>query len=102
MNKFFLACLYLILSGFGTITYGQISGNEIYKDRYNKYNSPEPNLFTPVIVKDSILIVKASVLMNNPTDSFVVTLGLNQEAGSVKECNALINRRISAFKAALK
>lgn len=45
---------------------------------------------------------KINVLNNVRPDSYTITLGLNQESLSVKECNSKINSRLEGFKNSLK
>lgn len=84
-------------------SYGQISGNQTYQDRYsrNYSGSAENNIYRTIIVKDSIMQINASILLNSKADYFIITLGLNEEAKTVKEANTSINKRLAAFKKAL-
>ena len=45
---------------------------------------------------------KINVSNNVKPDCYIITLGLNQESLSVKECNSKINNRLDGFKNALK
>lgn len=47
-------------------------------------------------------VYRIKILNNVKTDAYMVTFGLNQEASTVKECNAKINLRIQGFKSAAK
>lgn len=92
--------LLLAFNLFNINSFGQISGNQAYQDRYSRNYSGE-NSQKAVIIKDSILQVSASILLNAKADYFVITLGLHEEAPTVKEANSLINNRLETFRKAL-
>ena len=48
------------------------------------------------------LTITTSVLLNEVADSYLLTVGLNQEATTVKECNELINDRIEKTLSSLR
>jgi len=82
----------------------QISGNQVYgnetnysqKERYSSDNVQK------IISTQNSETYKINVLNNVKADSYVVTLGLNQEGANVKDCNTKINSRIQQFKSELK
>lgn len=81
----------------------QFSGNQVYRNRYSQNNTePYNGIPKPIIINDSIMMVSAEVLLNAKADSFVITLGISQEAKTVKEANAVINKRVNAFKSSLR
>ena len=85
---------------------GQIGGNQLYQNQNsNNYsqnfgNYQNPNL-SKVKSNESSMAFEVSILNNVPADSYVVTLGVNQESHLVESCNSEINRRISSFKTAI-
>ncbi len=79
----------------------QISGNQVYGNSGSNYNNLAHSN-TTIVVNNSVLSVSISILMNSKADGFVMTLGLNEEAESVKLCNTKINSRIDGFLAKIK
>jgi uncharacterized protein YggE len=94
---------FLFIAAINLSALAQISGNHVYNNRYNQ-NNREANygMSKPVIIKDSFMLISAEILLNVKADSLVVTLGLNEEAKTVKDANTLINKRLNEFKTALK
>lgn len=69
-----------------------MSGNVVYRD----------NNYTPLnkigfVLTDNSLTFKVSIMMNKKADNYTISLGLNEEATTVEECNGSINKRISGF-----
>ena len=83
-----------------SIAKAQISGNQVYGNSGSNDNAPHTNKTT--VVNNNVLSVSVSILMNAKADGFVMTLGLNEEAETVKLCNTKINRRIEGFLAKVK
>ncbi|WP_026726095.1 SIMPL domain-containing protein [Flavobacterium sasangense] len=83
-----------------SVAQAQISGNQIYgNNRYNENNYNQnvlPNN-TVVSINDNHLTVTVKMLLNKKADGFVITLGLNQEDGTVSGCSKKINTRIDGF-----
>jgi hypothetical protein len=84
--------------------FGQHGGNQVYDNNRNRnsYKEEAPRVANTVISGSDGVTYKVSILNNVKADSFVLTLGLNQEATTVKVCNAEINKRIEGFKALLR
>jgi uncharacterized protein YggE len=91
---FFLLLTYSLVNA-------QISGNQVYGNSGSNYNN-SAHSNTTIVVNNSVLSVSISILMNSKADGFVMTLGLNEEAESVKLCNTKINSRIDGFLAKIK
>lgn len=87
--------IYLLLFIITTnLIFCQISGNRVYGENDNYYKIQNDNGFN---LTDGILSFKVKVLMNKKADKFIITLGLNEEANSVENCNKQINQRITDF-----
>lgn len=78
--------------------HGQISGNQAYGSAGPYSGSGAVRQGSTVQMTDSELIIQASVLMNVRPDALVVTLGVSEEAKSVRECSEGINKRIEGFR----
>ncbi|AWI26468.1 SIMPL domain-containing protein [Flavobacterium pallidum] len=90
---------------FLNLSSAQHTGNQLYAnpDGNSGYAEVIHNAYAEKITDNGAqLIYRMNILDNIKADSYVVTLGLNQEATSPKECNAKINKRIDGFKSALK
>lgn len=87
---------------FGTIS-AQHGANQVYQTQNSNYreNTNYQNQNKINFGPDGANY-KINVLNNVRPDSYTITLGLNQEALSVKECNSKINSRLEGFKNALK
>lgn len=94
--------LFFVSIAIGPIAFGQLSGNHVYKDRYQQARTELGYTAKAVTVKDSLLFVSASVLLNAKADSLLITFGASEEAKTVKEANTAVNKRLASFKAALK
>ena len=82
-----------------TIAKAQISGNQVYGDEHPNYVSKGNQTIN---VNNNVLAVNIYILMNAKADGFVMTLGLNEEAETVKLCNTKINNRIDGFLSKIK
>lgn len=95
----FISCLFSIV-----MMYAQGS-NELYGNN-QKYNSTGYQLnngeYQRVFQNKNEAVYRIKILNNVKTDAYMVTFGLNQEASTVKECNAKINQRIDGFKSVAK
>ncbi len=83
------------------LTYSQEGGNQLYgsQNSYNyKNNHISQDDIHKIIYNTEGVTYKINVLNNVKPDSYVVTLGLNEESLSVKDCNSKINRRLDNFK----
>jgi len=80
----------------------QISGNQVYGNQTNYSGNNYSGNSRTVSVNDNILSVTVKILMNKKADGFSLTLGLNQEAETVNDCNTKINKRIDGFLAKAK
>ncbi|MEZ0006478.1 uncharacterized protein YggE [Flavobacterium sp. 28YEA47A] len=86
------------------MTYAQHGANQVYTNQ-NPYNYKNMGGFPnaeKVSYNDDGITYRIAILNNIKPDSYMVTLGLNDEALSVKDCNAKINKRLDGFKSALK
>jgi len=93
VNTKFQFVLFTLLACY--ISNAQISGNQVYGNNEQNYRSNENG--KTISINNNTLSVSVSVLMNTKADGFVMTLGLNEEAETVKKCNAKINSRIDGF-----
>lgn len=71
----------------------QIGGNQVYQKQSTNYKR------TPVETKsiystDSTLVVTSKVLLNKSAESYIITVGINSIAKTVKEANQLTNNKI--------
>src|SRR5690554_2696396 len=83
--------------------FGQIGGNHLYEsNNYRNLQNIQPKNIQKLNVNGNSMNFQVKILNNVKATSFVITLGLNQEGKTVKECNLEINNRISKFKTALK
>lgn len=87
-SKIYLAA-FLLTFNFG---FSQMSGNVVYRDK--NYTSQNKIGFT---LSDNLLTFKVSIMVNKKADNYTISLGLNEEAATVEECNGAINKRISNF-----
>lgn len=90
---------------FSMFAKSQMSGNQIYGNNGNPYNSDEKYRTVnaqKIISSPNSETYKINILNNIKADSYVVTFGLNQEGIDVKDCNIKINNRIQQFKTGLK
>lgn len=90
---------------FFQFSFGQEGGNQLYQNSKNYYQNNLPVLnqsISKVRTSDNQMVFEINVLNNVRADSYVVTLGVNQESHSVETCNSAINRRILAFKTEIK
>lgn len=89
---------------FGMV-YSQHGANQLYENQ-NSYNYKNVGIVQQnagkVVYNSEGVTYKINILNNVAPDSYVVTLGLNEESLSVKDCNAKINKRLDGFKNALK
>jgi uncharacterized protein YggE len=91
-----LSCLFVFNAG------AQISGNQVYRASSHRENGGQPDGRVAVEVNGSELTISTSILLNAKPDVMLVTLGVNQEAKTVKDCNVSINSRIDGFKQRMK
>lgn len=86
------------------MAYAQHGANQVYTNQ-NPYNYKNTGGFQnaeKVSYNDDGITYRIAILNNVKPDSYMVTLGLNDEAMTVKDCNAKINKRLDGFKSALK
>lgn len=83
--------------------YAQIGGNQVYGNHNNNYvNSFNQSIQkTTITSTDSTLNLNARILLNKEADTYLLTVGVNQEAKTAIDCNKMINARIKSLKAAL-
>ncbi len=89
-----LLLLFLFCSTY--TSYAQITGNQIYNQ--NNYNTGVRLTRNSIQTNANGLTITSQVLLNKLPNSFIVTLGINQEALTVKACNTKINTRINNLK----
>lgn len=93
-----LFCLLLTYS----LAQAQISGNQVYGNASYNSNANRSHSSQTITVNNNVISVSISILMNTKADGFVITLGLNEEAETVKLCNTRINTRIDGFLGKIK
>jgi uncharacterized protein YggE len=71
-----------------------MSGNAVYGSNSNRREIQNSSGFS---ISDNTLSFKVKVLLNKKADQYVITLGLNEEAATVENCNTQINQRIANF-----
>ncbi|MGC4041711.1 MAG: SIMPL domain-containing protein [Flavobacterium sp.] len=91
-SKIYLALIFLSFQ-FG---FGQMSGNVVFRD-----NNYFPQNKIEFALTDNSLTLKVSIMMNKTADSYLISLGLNEEATTVALCNSAINKRIYGFMESL-
>lgn len=100
MKKTLLSILILT----GITASAQISGNQAYRGNNNNYydgrQTREPK--KSISANGDQFTVSAQIVMNVRPDVLVITLGINEEAKTVKECNESIKKRIEGFIKAIK
>lgn len=92
---------------FSQLIFAQIGGNQLYQiqNQNNSYQNPVLNANqgnSKVRMNQDRMVFEVNILNNVKADSYVVTLGLNQESHSVETCNSAINQRVSTFKSEIK
>ncbi|OIQ21417.1 MAG: hypothetical protein BM557_03965 [Flavobacterium sp. MedPE-SWcel] len=97
-----LRLLQVVIVMFPAVFFAQISGNEVYGNQAYRNNGYVPSNKKSIVVGTSDLIVSSTVMVNVKPDALIVTLGLNQEAKTVKECSKGINKRIDSFLQKIK
>ena len=87
---------------FGT-THAQHGANQLYQNHNsNNYQDSNYQNQNKIFFGPDGANYKINVLNNVRPDFYVITLGLNQESLSVKECNSKINARLEGFRNSLK
>jgi uncharacterized protein YggE len=78
------------------IVLAQASGNQVYgNNNHNTYYAQLPQIQKRgIVTTDSTLLISVNLLLNKEADGYLITVGTNQEAKTVLECNKLINARI--------
>ncbi len=79
-----------------------LSAQAIGNRAYQGSSSSDP-VGSPVqlALTDSTFLIQAKVLLQTPADEYLVTFSISEEGNSPQECNAAINRRVSAFTSSL-
>lgn len=99
MKIFFLA----VAMTSTTLSFGQVSGNQVYSNSHSNGNyGVNYQNGGSIQSTDKTLTITSKVLLNDVADAYLLTVGLNQEATTVKECNELINERIDNALAKLR
>lgn len=80
----------------------QIGGNQLYNNNHRHRTSAQSTPKRSIYSTDSTVVITSRILLNKEADSYIVTLGVNQEALTVKECNTRINKRIKALLTTFK
>ncbi|MEX0598913.1 MAG: SIMPL domain-containing protein [Candidatus Paceibacterota bacterium] len=92
MNRIKLLTVIICVMIFSNLN-AQIGGNQVYQKQSTNYNR------TPVETKsiystDSTLVVTSKILLNKSAESYLITIGVNSIAKTVKEANQLTNSKI--------
>ena len=79
------------------IVLSQASGNQVCgNNNNNTYYAQLPQIQKRgIVTTDSTLLISVNLLLNKEADGYLITVGTNQEAETVLECNKLINARIN-------
>lgn len=101
--------LIAILSGYLSFNMNaQIGGNQIYQNNSNNNNYNNRNYNRKAVERasvyttDSTLIITSKILLNQKSDYYLITVGVNQVGKTVVESNKKINTRIRNVKAKIK
>jgi uncharacterized protein YggE len=81
-------------------TFGQVGGNQVFNREYRE--RPATPQSEKIFLTDSTFFIRASVLKNVISDSYVATFGVAESAKTLKEANTRIDDRIQKFISALK
>lgn len=90
--------LFLLTHG---IAIGQHAGNAIYGTSNNPYYTKKARQSSQIQNSKKFLI-SSKVLFLAPADRYVAVFGLIQEGKNIKECNAIIEKRMANFIQSLK
>ncbi len=96
--KTFLLFAFIVTAG---IVLAQASGNQVYGNNnnyntgYNNYAQHSTTQKRGIVTTDSTLLINVNLLLNKEADGYLITVGTNQEAKTVLECNKTINARIN-------
>lgn len=90
-----------LLLGSGS-AWAQISGNQSFGRNSRTDEVLAGDDLYGYVVTDSTLAMNVKILLQKTADKYVLTLGLNQEAVTPKDCNAQISERINGFLQKLK
>lgn len=93
-NTFLALTIALSFNSFSQIGGNQVYGNSNYSHNQN-YGAIQKRTITST---DSTLIISTNILLNKIADNYLISVGLNQEAKTVIECNTIINKRIEGLK----
>lgn len=79
----------------------QVGGNQLYQSQSTNYNRTGVEI-KPVYSTDSTLVITSRVLLNKSADSYMITIGVNSIAKTVKEANELTNTKIENVSRKIK
>ncbi|WP_130735881.1 SIMPL domain-containing protein [Flavobacterium sp. J27] len=86
----------LLMVFWGCSLQSQISGNQVYGN--NSYEtSKNYTKGSTTQINENQLNVSVKILLNNKADYFTLVLGTNEEATTVQDCHATLNKRIDSF-----
>lgn len=71
----------------------QIGGNQVYQKQSTNYNRTAVETKS-IYSTDSTLVVTSKVLLNKSAESYIITVGVNSIAKTVKDANQLTNSKI--------
>ena len=71
----------------------QVGGNQVYQEQSASYNRNAVETKS-IYSTDSTLVVTSKVLLNKSAESYIITVGVNSIAKTVKEANQLTNSKI--------
>jgi uncharacterized protein YggE len=80
-------------------TFGQVGGNQVFNREYRE--KPATPQSEKIFLTDSTFFIRASVLKNVISDSYVATFGVSESAKTLKAANTQIDDRIQKFISAL-
>lgn len=81
-------------------TFGQVGGNQVFNREHRE--RPATPQAEKIFLTDSTFFIRASILKNVISDSYVATFGVVESAKTLKEANTQIDDRIQKFIFALK
>ncbi len=102
--------IFILLLYRASISFAQISGNQVYgnssnnnvRNAYNiQKNGPNASSAQRIIVTDTTISIRASVLINQKASAYQLVVGVQQQELTAGICNKNINNRIKSLKQSL-
>ena len=94
--------LQLTLLMLSSCLFAQVGGNQIFKNNNTTNQVEITSSGNQMVSTDSTLILNATVLLNQKADYYLISVGTNQEAATVAECNNRLTERINRLNAQLE